>query len=348
MLLSCLLNLCLMVPAAVTDQTAQRLQVHMMTDEADAVLAILSKREAGEAIAESDWQRVFNSEGYRRLKKREESIQRLFKEAGSKKFVLSQELLPRTPALRRTLSQWKLADMNVPARLALAYLPNQAHIRATIYPVIKPRTNSFVFDVQTDPAIFLYLDPEISREKFENTVAHELHHIGFGTACPSPATKKWIAQQPAPVQEAAKWIGAFGEGFAMLAAAGGADVHPHAVSKQADRERWDRDVANFTKDQQDLDLFFRKILSGELTQEKADEQAFTYFGEQGPWYTVGWKMAVTIEKAYGRQRLIETMCDRTTLFSTYNSAGGKLDASGDRLPRWSDQTIKALGISKMP
>jgi hypothetical protein len=34
--------------------------------------------------------------------------------------------------------------------------------------VIKPKTNSLVFEVDTDPAIFLYIDPEISREKFEN------------------------------------------------------------------------------------------------------------------------------------------------------------------------------------
>ncbi len=30
----------------------------------------------------------------------------------------------------------------------------------------------------------------------------------------------------------------------------------------------------------------------------------SYFGVQGPWYTVGWQMAVIIEKQLGRERLI--------------------------------------------
>jgi hypothetical protein len=41
------------------------------------------------------------------------------------------------------------------------------------------------------------------------------------------------------------WLGAFGEGFAVLAAAGGPAVHPHATGTAEDRARWDEDVANF-------------------------------------------------------------------------------------------------------
>ena len=59
--------------------------------------------------------------------------------------------------------------------------PTEAYIHAKVFPVIKPITNSFVFETTTDPAIFLYLDPEESAAKFENTVAHELHHIGYAS-----------------------------------------------------------------------------------------------------------------------------------------------------------------------
>jgi hypothetical protein len=131
------------------------------------------------------------------------------------------------------------------ARRVLTYLPSQSRIRAKVFPVIKPQTNSFVFDVQTDPAIFLYVDPALGAEQFENTVGHELHHIGLASVAGEmePALKGL----PPRARAAAEWMGAFGEGMAMLAAAGGPDVHPHAHSSPEDRARWDHDLANFSR-----------------------------------------------------------------------------------------------------
>jgi Putative zinc dependent peptidase (DUF5700) len=320
-----------------------RVQVRMVTDEADAVLAILVKRKAGAEVDDTDWQRLFESEGYRRLKKREAAIGRSFDDTTFKTFVLSVDLLARADAERETLTRWKKSDITSPARRALAYLPGTATIRATVYPEIKPWTNSFVFEVDTDPAIFLYIDPGVTREQFENTVAHELHHIGYGTTCPSTGTEAWLAGQPASVKQAAKWTGAFGEGFAMLAAAGGPVVHPHAVSKPEDRQRWDRDVANYSRDLKELDGFFRQILSGKLSTEETNKQAFSYFGTQGPWYTVGWKMAVTVEKTYGRKRLVEAMCDGPAFLSIYNQAANELAKREGGTPvLWSEEIIKAF------
>ena len=71
-----------------------------------------------------------------------------------------------------------------------------------------------------------------------------------------------IAKLPESTRNALLWMGAFGEGIAMLAAAGGPDVHPHAVSKAADRERWDRDAARFPEDLRKLEAFFRDLLAG--------------------------------------------------------------------------------------
>ena len=48
-----------------------RVNVRIVTDEADAVLRILAKKENAREISEADWQQVFQSEGYVRLKKRE-------------------------------------------------------------------------------------------------------------------------------------------------------------------------------------------------------------------------------------------------------------------------------------
>jgi hypothetical protein len=310
--------------------------VRLVTDEAEAVLAILAKRKTNEPIAAADWQRVFQSEGYVRFKQRETSMQRSFEDADFKTFVLSDQLVARLPALEETLTRWRDADISGAARLALTYLPKDAIIRAKIYPVIKPRENSFVFDVHGDPAIFLYLDPAISRAKFENTLAHELHHIGYGSTCPRKDTLAQINKLPANVQTALKWISAFGEGFAMLAAAGGPDIHPHAVSNAEERARWDKDVANFDDDLKKLEAFFNDVLQGKLTGDEIDKTAFSFFGTQGPWYTVGWKMAVVIEKSYGRGKLIECMCDQRLLLTTYNQAAAKQNRNSRKpLPLWS-------------
>jgi len=321
--------------AAAQGPTLSAVDVRLVTDEAEAVLSILAKKKANEPITEADWQRVFASEGYIRLKKREAFMQRPFEDSDFKTFVLSDQLAARTQALTETLDRWQRADVTRAARLALSYLPKDAKISAKIYPVIKPRDNSFVFEVKTDPAIFLYVDPTVSREKFENTLAHELHHIGYGSTCPPKNISAEISKLPLNHQKVFTWVGGFGEGFAMLAAAGGPDIHPHAVSSPEDRARWDKDVANFNDDVGKVMRFFNDIIEGKLTDDQIQSTGFSFFGIQGPWYTVGWKMAVLIEKTYGREKLIECFCDRRKLLGTYNEAARKHNSkSKDKLPLW--------------
>ena len=134
-------------------------QVSLVTDEADALLSILARRRAGQAISETDWQRLFASAGYTRLKKREIAMGRAFEDSEFRAFVLSDGLAAQAPALDATLAKYRKVDVAAAGRRAMSYLPKDARIRARIYPVIKPKENSFVFDVPADPAIFLYLNP---------------------------------------------------------------------------------------------------------------------------------------------------------------------------------------------
>lgn len=324
---------------AVRAQTSA-VNVRLVNDEAEAVLAILAKRKANQPIVEADWQRLFRSEGYVRLKQRETSMQRSFDDADFKTFVLSNQLAERAPALEETLNKWKHADITRAAQLALAYLPKETRIRARIYPVIKPRDNTFVFDLKNDPAIFFYIDPKMSREKFENTLAHELHHVGYAGSCPAKHVADEISKLPPHVQSALTWIGAFGEGFAMLAAAGGPDIHPHAVSNVEERTRWDKDVANFNEDLKKVEKFLLDVLEKRLTGDDIQKTGFSFFGTQGGWYTVGWKMSVLIEKTYGRDKLIECICDQRKLLSTYNEAAAKHNRDSlEPLATWSSSVI---------
>lgn len=317
--------------------------VHLVTDEAEAVLAILSKKRLHQALTDADWQRLFSSEGYIRLKKREAAMSRAFEDADFKAFILSDALAERAQALAETLERWEKADIGRAARLALAYLPRDATIRAKIYLVIKPRENSFVFEVKDNPAIFLYLDPQVSRAKFENTLAHELHHIGYGSGCPAQRTADAIKKLPNGSQTVIEVIGAFGEGFAMLAAAGGPDIHPHTVSSVEERTRWDHDVANFNEDLKKVETFFLNIVNNRLTNEQVQETTSSFFGVQGPWYTVGWKMSVVIEKTYGRAKLIQCICDQRRLLITYNRAARRHNRrSVEHLALWSGDLLKAI------
>jgi len=317
--------------------------VRLVTDEAEAVLNILAKKQASQPLTDADWQRVFQSEGYIRLKQRETGMSRSFEDADFKTFVLSDKLLGQKQALEETLDRWKRADTSGAARRALAYLPKEARIKAKIYPVIKPKDNSFVFDVKTDPAIFLYLDPTVSREKFENTLAHELHHIGYSSGCPTKRVLDEITKLPPNTQRVVAYVGAFGEGFAILAAAGSPDTHPHAVSSAEDRARWDKDVGNFNSDLKAVEKFFFDILENRLSKEEMQKTGFSFFGVQGAWYTVGWKMSVMIEKTYGRKKLIECICDQRKLLSTYNKAAAKYNRrTREPLALWSESLIKGI------
>ena len=342
MRLRTLLCVGVIVFAFAPDLRAQQLDVRLVTDEAEAVLAILAKKKANESITEADWARVFSSEGYTRLKKRELSMKRPFEDAEFKKFVLSDELGQRAAALEETLAKFKSADVTRPAQLALAYLPAGARIRAKIYPVIKPRDNSFVFEVKTDPAIFVYLDPNVPQKKSENTLAHELHHIGYGTSCPTTETAAAVGKMSEPAQITLRWISAFGEGYAMLAAAGGPKVHPHEVSKPEERARWDNDLKNFNADLKKVESFLLRVLEGKVAGEEMQKEGFAFFGIQGPWYTVGWRMAALIEETYGKQKLIEVMCDQRLLLATYNEAAGAYNMRNVRNPlaTWSDAVVE--------
>ena len=54
-------------------------------------------------------------------------------------------------------------------------------------------------------------------------------------------------------------------------------------------------------------------------------------------------MAVTIERVYGRGRLIECMCDQRKLLLSYNEAALKLDRSSpEQLALWSRSLVEGV------
>jgi hypothetical protein len=250
-------------------------------------------------------------------------------------FLRGDSLVARRSALARTLAEWKEVDVEGAGRRARAYLPPGTALRTVIYPMIKPRPNSFVFDLATDSAaIFLYLDPAVGRAELDNTLAHELHHVGFASGC-----LRGAGDRESPAGMARTLAGAFGEGLAMLAAAGSPTADPHASSTPEARERWRRDYAQWRTDLRRIDSFLGDVASGRLADEDSITRvARSFYGEaQGPWYTVGYAMATTVENRFGRPRLLSVVCDPVALMRLYNTA-----APPDARARWSPELLALL------
>jgi Putative zinc dependent peptidase (DUF5700) len=340
-----MISLCLCLLGLLVGSGDDRVQLTLDTSEADAVLAILDQRTAGREVSTADWQRLFATEPYQRLKRREASLHRDFTDDDFKAFVLSDDLARRASALEHTLETWKAADLAATARRILPYLPADAKVKASVYPVIKPKTNSFVFfEPDAGPAIFLYLDPAQSSSAFENTVAHESHHIGFADA--SKRYEERIKSLPANAQKAAEWMGAFGEGLAVLAAAGSPDVDPMKDFDQDQRIRWDLDMKYVDQQLSELNQFFEDVVSGGFARpEVADHVGFVFLGYRGPWYTVGYLMGRTVEKRFGRAVLIECMADPRRLLVKFNEAAREQNATArEKLPLWSAEVLRAVGV----
>jgi hypothetical protein len=235
------------------------------------------------------------------------------------------------------------ADMTALGGQALRYLPDNAVIRARVFPEIKPKPNSFVWRHGDDgPAIVLYLDEHKSRAQFANTVTHECHHIGLESV--DPESGRLAAGKPQSVRTALEWMGAFGEGEAVLAAAGGPDVHPHAQDDSAGRARWDNDMEHFNGDLLAVQEFFVDILDGRLVGSAAIQaRADPFFGYQGAWYTVGYRMATIVEKRFGRPALIRGIVDPRVLLTLYNQAAAEHNAADSAyLSTWSPAFLKRL------
>src|SRR2546428_174160 len=118
----------------------------------------------------------------------------------------------------------------------------------------------------------------------------------------------------------------------------------HAPSASQElKDNWARGNRDFSADLTKVRDFFLLVLNGRLQGEAASQKASEFFGLQGPWYTVGYKMAVMVEKRYGRAALIECMRDRRLLLVRYHAAAQEMNArpgAGDLLVLWPGEILE--------
>lgn len=326
------------------DPGLRNVDVVFVTDEADAALDIIRAHSAGGTPSAQQWSALFSSQGYVHLKEREAAMGREFTDSSFASFVTADSVAARSLPLERAVSELKHANVAAAASMALAYLPAGTPLRARLYLEIKPVTNTFVFTGRDSiPSIFLYVQPSETRAQLQNTLAHELHHIGTNAACNGPPSPESVKESPA-VRMLLDYLTAFSEGRAMLAAAGGPDVHPHDEDPDSLRTRWDHDLARAPDDIRDLSVFFGDVIAGRIaTADSVKRRGNSYFGYQGPWYTVGWLMSSTVERERGRDALVSTLCKPVSFLAQYNQAAERSNASrGTSLPLWPAPLIDTL------
>ena len=92
-----------------------------------------------------------------------------------------------------------------------------------------------------------------------------------------------------------------------------------------------------------VETFLLEVAEGRLTGEAIQDQGMAFFGLQGPWYTVGWRMASTIERQLGRPALLACMRDPRQLLPRYNQAATMAGTAG---ARWSERLMAELGVTE--
>ncbi len=141
-------------------------------------------------------------------------------------------------------------------------------------------------------------------------------------------------------------MGAFGEGMAVLAAASSPDALPMADFPERDRVLWDLEAERFSENFDALNQFFLDTIHGDLRNDAVAHEGGIFFGYRGPWYTVGYRMAVTIERELGRPALVATLADPREFVARYNQAAAKENAKiGGHLPLFSVEILKAVSTA---
>jgi hypothetical protein len=323
-----------------------RVELVLDASEAEQSLLILQKEQAHQAVTDADWQKLFATVPYQWLKAREAAMHRDFTDEDFRKFLQAPETLARTAEWKQTLAGMHRADMTGIGTHVLAWLPPGVIIQARVFPLIKPKTNSFVWrSTQGEPAIFVYLEKQ-TQAQFETIVAHECHHIGlFGL---DAQQQKVLAGMPENVKQAAQWMGAFGEGEAVLAAAGSTEQRPRWEGDALARARWDSDMMHFNQDVATLTQFFDDVLDGKLKGDAIQEKASTFYGYQGPWYTVGYEMAALVEKRFGRKVFTDCLLDPRLLLVRYNQVATEANRNGAALALWPESLLRHIYLDHPP
>lgn len=315
--------------------------INFIYDEIEAVISIIDRGIDG-SLYDTDWIRLFESQGYQLLKKRESKMGTPFTDEAFQTFMITLIKKKLIEPYQLSLRRFKDIDLNLIQKMVMAYLPEKSVFNTTVIPIIKPKKNSFVHRIEGESYLFIYLEPNDLKARLENKLIHELHHIGLDSVY-DPSKYFDLGVQAKKLIE---WTNAFGEGFAMLAAAGGPGYHPVPFDDEAGRV-WDENIRNYQVDFDKIQQFLFNILEDKFQNEKElmekGMELMMNNGGQGSWYTVGWRISVIIEEILGRTVLIKCMEDLRKFYFNYNQAVKIFNEKNHlKLPSWNKKITNNL------
>jgi hypothetical protein len=130
--------------------------------------------------------------------------------------------------------------------------------------------------------------------------------------------------------------------MAVLAAAGSLDAHPLADFSESYRLLRDLGAERFADNLEELNQFFLDTVHGDALNDAVAHEGRIIFGNAGgPWYTVGYRIAVTIEREFGRGR---DACRPAPVRGSLQRSRRARKRRGRRPPpRVSAEILKAVG-----
>ena len=261
-----------------------------------------------------------------------------------KRYITSAEFKAQTAAFQFSLREWRNAHHQLIEHRLDEYLPPEGQLPLTVVAVLAPGFTHAEFDTNSaSPQVFVPLLPSMLHMQVETYVGEQAYLLA--SAITIKSLRPHYDRMTGSVRLAVEYITEFRRGIALLAGIGGPGLHVCATCPRAERQQWDNDFVAFSADLRTLD----KLLLATALAETDLEGQRSQLDSVGvvPWQVVGYRMAVMIERHYGRKVVPNLLRDPRMLLELYNRAAVEDNAAGavDKpLPLWSPELMRLLGL----
>jgi hypothetical protein len=319
---------------------AQDLQVHIDLSEAEAMLSAAKASRDNNQIGNAQLESILRTSAAKHL-----SGTHTLTADSIKRYAADTEISTQIDELQFSLREWRIASLQQIEHRVGQYLPSEGQISLTVIVVLAPGFTVAEFDTASiPPRVFVPLLPSMFHMRIETYVGEQVYLLA--SAIPAKALHPHYDQMTDSVRLAVGYTTEFRRGIALLAGDGSIGLHICATCPLAERQQWDNNLAEFSKDLLVLD---KLLLTTALAESDIEGQRLKLDAiDAVQWQVVGYRMAVMIERHYGRKVVPNLVRDPRMLLELYNLAAAEDNANGlsdQPLPLWSHELIRLFGLT---